>query len=71
MTRRTIKLIHEGKYAAKVPVDLIEEEGGWAPYLSVDDAMKLDLVRRALWQGDLQTAARYGQVFELKPVATS
>lgn len=69
MTRRTIKLVHEGKFAAEVPVDLIEEEGGWSPYLSHEDATKLDLVRIALRQGDLRTAAKYGRVFELKPVA--
>src|SRR4051812_18270750 len=42
MTRKSIKLIHEGKYAAEVPVELIEDEAGWSPYLSLDDARKLD-----------------------------
>lgn len=69
MTRRTVKLVHEGKFAAEVPVDLIEEEGGWSPYLSLEDATKLDLVRIALREGDLRTAAKYGRLFELKPVA--
>lgn len=69
MTRRTLKLIHEGRYAAEVPVDLIEEQGGWSPYLSVDEAKKLDTVRRALRQGDISAAARHGRVFELLPVS--
>ena len=53
MTRKTIKLIHEGKYAAEVPVELIDDETGWSPYLSLEDARKLDAVRRALRDGDV------------------
>ncbi|HMF14031.1 MAG TPA: hypothetical protein VKE94_17065 [Gemmataceae bacterium] len=70
MTRRTVKLVREGKYAAEVPVDLIEEEGGWSPYISVADATKLDEVRKALREGDLATAGRLGRLFELMPVST-
>ena len=54
MTRRTVKLVREGKYAAEVPVDLIEDSTGWSPYLSIEDAMKRsnnDLVRGLM--GDL------------------
>ena len=69
MTRKTVKLIHEGKYAAEVPIELIEEEGGWAPYLSVEDARRLDEVRVALKRGDLAAAAKHGRVFELTPTA--
>ena len=67
-SRKTTKLIHEGKYAAEVPVELIEDETGWSPYLSVEDATKLDTVRKALRQGDIATAAKHGRVFELHPV---
>jgi hypothetical protein len=69
MTRKTVKLVHEGRYAAKVPVELIEDDTAWSPYLSPDDALKLDTVRLALRRGDLAEAARHGQVFELTPVA--
>jgi hypothetical protein len=71
MIRRTIKLIREGRYAAEVPVDLIEEEGGWSPYLSLDDARKLDAVRLALRRGDVKAAAEFGNVFELTRIAGS
>jgi hypothetical protein len=69
MTRRTIKLIHQGRYAAEVPIELIEDDTGWSPYLSVDDAIKLDAVRKSLREGDVASAAKYGRVFELVPLA--
>lgn len=69
MTRKTLKLIHQGRYAAEVAVELIEDETGWSPYLSVADAAKLDAVRKALRQGDIEAAAKYGRVFELVPLA--
>ncbi|MGM0413303.1 MAG: hypothetical protein ACQERG_08320 [Pseudomonadota bacterium] len=50
-------------------VELIEDETGWAAYLSVDDAFKLDDVRDALRNGDLQAASRYARLYELQPVA--
>jgi hypothetical protein len=49
MNRKTIKFVREGAYAAEVPVELIEEDDGWSPYLSLDDAHKLDAVRIALY----------------------
>ena len=52
-----------------MPVDLIYMEEGWSPYLSLEDAGKLDDVREALRRGDLNEAARHGQVFALTPVA--
>jgi hypothetical protein len=69
MTRKSIKLIHEGKYAAEVPIELIEDDTAWSPYLSPEEVRKLDTVRLALKYGDLAEAAKYGRVFELTPVA--
>ena len=62
------KLIHEGRYAAEVDVALLETDEGWSPYLSLEDAEKLDKVRRALQQGDLKRASQFARVFELTPV---
>jgi hypothetical protein len=45
------KLVHEGRYAAEVEVDLIDTDTGWSPYLSLSDAQKLDEVRKALRGG--------------------
>jgi hypothetical protein len=68
-TRKSIKLIHEGKYAAEVPVELIEDDAAWSPYLTPSDVTKLDAVRLALRAGNLAEAAKHGRVFELTPVA--
>ena len=68
-TRKRTKLVHEGKYAAEVPVELIEDNTAWSPYLSPDEVDKLDTVRLALRRGDVTEAAKYGRVFELTPVA--
>ncbi len=40
-------------------------------YLSLEDAMKLDAVRKALKAGDVAAAAKLGRVFELTPVQLS
>jgi hypothetical protein len=69
MTRKSKEVIHEGKYAAEVPVELVEDDTAWSPYLTPDDARKLDTVRLALRRGDVAEAAKYGRVYELKPVA--
>lgn len=46
--RKWKKLIHEGPYVAEIEVELVDTEEGWSPYLSLDDALKLDEVREAL-----------------------
>ena len=68
-TRRRTKYVLEGLYAAAVDVDWIESEMGWSPYLSLDDAQKLDEVREALRRGDLARASQLGRVYQLTPVA--
>ena len=69
ITRPTLEFVHEGRYAAEVEVTLIEDEGAWSPYFSLEDAEKLDAVRIALRNGDLKAAAKLARVYELKPVA--
>ena len=67
--RKKSKYVHEGQYVAEVDVELLEDETGWSPYLSVEDAYKLDDVREALRHKDLESAAKYGRIYELRPVA--
>jgi len=63
------KLVHEGQYVAEVDVELIDTDEGWSPYLTLEDAYKLDDVRAALRRGDLKSAMRLSRVFSLTPVA--
>ncbi len=67
-TRRHTKLLHEGDYAAEIEVALTDADGGWGPYLSLEDALKLDSVREALRSGDLEKAQSLGRIFRLVPV---
>ena len=68
-TRHHTKLVHEGNYVAEVEVDLIETDSGWSPYLSLEDAYRVDDVRDALRSGDVKAACRLARVFTLTPVA--
>ena len=52
--RRHKKLVQEGQYVAEVEIEPIDTDEGWSPYLSLDDALKLDDVRNALRRKDLQ-----------------
>ena len=63
MTKRHhTKLVREGDYVAEVEMELIESGTGWSPYLSLEDAYKLDDVRDALRRG------RLARVFTLTPI---
>ena len=65
--KKKIKLIHEGRYAAEVEVELIDDDTGWAPYLSVGDARKLDAVRAALKAGRWQRRRRWHECLSCSP----
>ncbi len=67
--RRRTKFLHEGPYVAAIEVDWIESDTGWPPYLSLEDARKLDDAREALRRGDLHKAAQLGRVYQLTPLA--
>lgn len=70
MTRRKqTKYVHEGQYLAEVDVELLDAGDGWSPYLSLQDAYKLDDVRAALRRGEIKTVMRQARVFTLTPVA--
>ena len=48
---------------------MVKGDGGWTPYISVDDAYKLDDVRDALRAGDVKLASQLAsRVYRLTPV---
>jgi len=63
------KLVREGKYVAEVDIELIESDNGWSPYLSLEDAQKLDDVREALRRGDVEFASKKARIYTLTPLA--
>jgi hypothetical protein len=65
MSRKSVQLIHEGKFAAEVSIELVEDETGWSPYILPADIEKIDRVRIALRKGDVVMAAKDARVFEL------
>jgi hypothetical protein len=68
MKRKSTKIIHEGKYAAEVEIELQYTDDSWSPTMSAEDARKLETVMLALRRRDIAEASKYGRVFELTPV---
>jgi hypothetical protein len=67
--RSTKRLVREGEFVAEVDVQLVEAEGGWTPYLSLEDAYRLDDVRDALRAGDIKKASQLAdRIYRLTPV---
>ena len=67
-TKQHVKLVHEGNYVAEVEVGLLYTGEGWSPYLSLEDAQKLDTVREALRSDDITAARKLSRVYRLTPV---
>ena len=68
--RRIAKLVHVKEYVAEVDVELIYTEDDWSPYLSVEDASKLDDVRDALLDKDIERASQLSRVYKLLPISS-
>jgi hypothetical protein len=66
--RKKTKYLHEGKYVAEVEVVLFDDETSWSPYLSLEDAYRLDEIREALRKNDIETASKYGKIYEMHQV---
>jgi len=67
MKKHHTRLVHEGQYVAEVDVELLDTGEGWSPYLSLEDAYKLDDVRDTLRRGDIKRAAKMTRIFTLTP----
>ena len=68
-SRKYTKLVYEGKYVAEVEIEIIDTEGGWSLYISLEDALKLDDVRESLKVGDIIRAKKLAKIFTISPVA--
>jgi len=66
--RQRKKMVREGAFIADVPVELLDSPEGWGPYLSLQDARKMDQARVLLRKGDVEGAGKLGRVFRLVPV---
>jgi len=66
---KNYRFIHEGNYVSEAEGGLLEDDTGWSPYLSVEDAYKLNHVRETLRWRDLESAMKYGRIYELRPIA--
>jgi hypothetical protein len=64
-----MKLIHVGDYVAEVTIEMIYTDDDWSPYLSLEDATKLDDVREALQHKDFKAAQALARVYTLSPLA--
>ncbi len=69
LKRKHTKSIHERNYVAEVDVELIETDKGWSPYLSLEDACRLDDVRDALRRGDVRASVRQACLCDLTRIA--
>jgi hypothetical protein len=68
-TKQGTKLVREGDLVAEVVVQLLDDPNGWAPYIALSDAYRLDDVRAALRAGDVAGAARLAdRVYRLTPI---
>jgi hypothetical protein len=68
-TKTQTKLIRQGDYIAEIDITLTYTDSDWSPYLSLQEAQKLDHLRQALQQDDLQAAGQLARIYQLTPIA--
>ena len=68
-TQKTVRHIHEGRYAADVSIMFHYDGSGWDPTIDREDVEKLERVRLALRNGDMAAAAKDAKIYELLPVS--
>ncbi len=66
--KKYTKRVFEGRYMAEVEIELIIAEDEWSPYMSLQDAYKLDDVRETLKRKNVRDASKLANVFTLMPV---
>ena len=69
---QTIKRLRSGEYLAEVTVELRFHDGKeYSPTLSLNDALKVERVRKALDRGDIPAAASEARLYRLTPVTAA
>jgi hypothetical protein len=63
------KRLRHGSLMAEVKVKVAADDGAWGPYLSLDDAEKLERVDSALRRGDIKAAAKEAKIYEVLALA--
>lgn len=67
-TKTQTKIIRQGEYIAEIEITLTYTDKDWSPYLSLEEAEKLDNLRLALQKNDLKTATQLARIYHLTPV---
>lgn len=63
------KRLRHGNLMAEVKVKLAPDDGAWGPYLSLEDAEKIERVDEALKAGNIAAAAKDAQIYEVMAMA--
>lgn len=67
-TKTQTKIIRQGEYIAEIEITLTYTDEDWSPYLSLEEAEKLDNLRLALQNKDFKTATQLARIYHLTPV---
>lgn len=68
-TKTQTKLIRQGNYIAEIDITLTYTDSDWSPYLSLQEAQKLDHLRQALQQDDLKAAGQLARIYQLTAIS--
>lgn len=67
MANRTqTQLLHVGNYMAKLEIELEDEPEAWGPHVAPEVLERIDTVRAALRQGDIDTASEYAEIYSVQ-----
>ncbi|MDJ1169988.1 hypothetical protein PMG71_11170 [Roseofilum sp. BLCC_M154] len=67
-TKTETKIIRQGEYLAEIEITLTYTDHDWSPYLSLEEAQKLDHLRVALQNKNIKTASQLARIYHLTPV---
>jgi len=66
---RRVRHVRSGDYLAEVDVDLhYRDDKDYSPTLSLEDALRVERVHKALERGDVKAASHEARVYSLTPI---